>query len=80
MNLLTASAVCIGLVVGGSAWGQTDEPVTIDRVQGELADAYQATGQYTPQERDEALAAISASLDQIDVQIERLELRARTLA
>ena len=74
---LMACVLSVSLAGHGMAWAQSGEPITIDDVQAELSDAYDAIGRYSVQERDEALEAAGASLKRIDSEIKVLENRAR---
>jgi hypothetical protein len=74
---IAAAVLAIGMVTHGSAWAQSNEPITIGDVQAELSDVYGAIASYSSQQRDEALDAIGNSLDRIDAEIEVLENRAR---
>lgn len=52
---------------------QTDAATTFEDVQAEFSEAFAIIGAYTAQERDEALAALDATLQRLDAQIEETE-------
>lgn len=52
-------------------------PVTVEKVQSELSEAFAAISAYSVQERQEALDAARSSLERIDHEIDLLEHRAR---
>ena len=56
---------------------QSGDAASLDDVQAEFAEAFDAIGQYTAQERDAALAALDETLGRIDDQIDQLEQRVR---
>ena len=53
------------------------EAASLNEVQAEFAQAFEAVGDYTAAERDEALETIDATLDRLDRRIARLEDRVR---
>jgi hypothetical protein len=56
---------------------KTEGAASLDEVQAELSEAFDAIGRYSAQERDEAIAALDRTLVRIDAEIERVERRVR---
>ena len=69
------AAVCLGLLTlsAPAQSQQSDAGATFDDVQAEFAEAFATIGDYTVEERDEALAALNETLQQLDAQIEDTE-------
>lgn len=73
--LSTATALCFGLLaVSGPAQSQqSDDSTTFEDVQAEFSEAFESIGQYSAQQRDEAMAALDDTLEQVDARIEETE-------
>ena len=73
--LLTAMAVCIGLLaLSDPAQSQeSDNGTTLEDVQAAFSEAFEVIGQLSAQERDEALRALDETLRQVDERIEETE-------
>lgn len=76
-------AGCLGLLVlalalASPAWAQEqNEATTVEEVQAEIAEAMDAVGRYTADERDEALATLDTALERLDAEIEEMEYQIR---
>ncbi|KPQ16166.1 MAG: SF-assemblin/beta giardin [Rhodobacteraceae bacterium HLUCCO18] len=79
-------AGCLGAVsvaVPNAAWTQqsdtetTAEETTVDDVQAEFSDAFDTIGDYSAEQRDEALARMEVTLARLDERIEETETRVR---
>ncbi|WP_439156307.1 hypothetical protein [Yoonia sp.] len=77
--LHTAALVCFGLfALSGPAHSQqSDTGATLEEVQAEFSEAFEAIGQFSARERDEALAALDDTLQQVDERIEETEQAVR---
>lgn len=65
------------LVLPGAGWAQDASGPSLDEVQAEFAEAFEAIGAYGAQERDAALEALGATLGRLDAEIDALERRTR---
>lgn len=68
--------IVLGIAVSAAAQ-DTGEAASLDEVQAEFSEAFEAAGDYTAAERDEALEALDATLERLDQRIARLEDRVR---
>lgn len=77
--LATATVVWLGLLaVSGPAQSQqSDNGTTVEEVQAEFSEAFESIGQYSAEQRDEAMAALNDTLEQVDAQIEETEQAVR---
>lgn len=73
LSLAVAAALAFGPVTATADEHGGDNGMSFDEVRSELSEAMQALGDYTAQERDEALAAAREALDRADAEIERQE-------
>jgi len=74
---LAALPFAAGLALASPAWAQgSGEEASFEQVQAEFSEAFEAIGQYTAEERDEALAALDSTLERLDDRIEELQQRA----
>lgn len=78
-------AGCLGaasVALPTTAWSQqsadtTAEETTVDDVQAEFSDAFDTIGDYSAEQRDEALARMEETLARLDERIEETEARVR---
>lgn len=71
---------CLGVVMlafPNAVWAQSDSVTNLDEVQAEFAEAFEAIGDYSAAQRDEAVAELEATLTRVDDRIEALEGRVR---
>ena len=64
-------------IAGAKESSAMQQDVTMDKVQMKISKAFDAVANYSVEQRDEAVKSISASLNEIDQEIELLEARAR---
>lgn len=77
-RLMAGGVLALGLALPLAAQdGGTGDRVTAEEVQAELDEAFETIGEYSAEQREEALAAVRETLDEIDSEIARLEQRAR---
>ena len=76
---LIAAACCLGILAVSAAaqTQQSDEMTSFENVQLEFSEAFQSIAQFTALQRDEALAALDATLQRLDAQIEKTEKSVR---
>lgn len=77
-RILAGGAVAALLALSPPTWAQSDDDATrLEDVQAEFSEAFDAIGDYSADQRDEALDAIDATLGRIDDRIDDLEQRVR---
>ncbi|MCF8467024.1 MAG: hypothetical protein K9G33_06445 [Sneathiella sp.] len=64
-------------IAGTKESSAMQQEVTMDKIQVKISKAFDAIANYSVEQRDEAIKKISATLEEVDYEIELLEARAR---
>ncbi len=76
---LTAGLLVVAVIVTPRAGlaQQSQDPTTLDQVQAEFSDAFDAIGDFTIDQRDAALAEMETTLERLDARTDETEARVR---